>query len=141
MSNKKLKNSIIYLEIFGFAVVILLQWSLELYDLLPFFSGGSPTPVNWPEAGAESVAVLIVATIVIIWSRRALMRIRHLEELLHVCSHCKRIKTDDEWINIEEYLLDKTETRLSHGICADCLAKYYPDLIDSPVKTEIPPKN
>lgn len=131
MNNQKLKNTILYVEVVGFVFILLINWGLELFDLLPYFTDGQPTPVNWPEACVETATILAMAAIVIGWTRHALTRIRQLEGLVHVCSYCKKVEVNGRWISIEEYILDKTETFFSHGICKDCMAEHYPDLVDS----------
>jgi hypothetical protein len=140
MRDKYANSSIVLLEVFGFAVVLILQWGLVLVDMLPFYSGRKSTPINWIEDACESAGVLIVAVTVIVWTRNALARIRRLEGMLHVCSHCKRVQVDGRWIDFEEYVLDKTDTRLSHGICQACLAEHYPDLTDASPKPDISPR-
>ncbi len=54
-------------------------------------------------------------------------RIHGLENLLSICSHCKKIRkpdTDprdrDSWIQIESYLSQHSATIFSHGLCPDC---------------------
>lgn len=34
----------------------------------------------------------------------------------------------ENWMQIESYIHDHSEAQFSHGICPDCLRKYYPDL-------------
>lgn len=128
MNAGKLKSTIIYVEVIGFAFILALNWGLELFDLLPFFVGGDPTPVNWPEAGIETAGIMVMAVVVIGWSKRSLSRIRHLEGLLHICSFCKRIETKGRWIHVDDYVRERNETLVSHGICTECLAKHYPEL-------------
>jgi len=45
---------------------------------------------------------------------------------LSICAHCKRISTDDEWIGIETYVRDHTDTEFSHTICPRCERKHFP---------------
>lgn len=48
-------------------------------------------------------------------------RVRNLEELLPICSYCKRIRDErDRWNPVEEYLSEHTDRRLTHGVCPDC---------------------
>lgn len=51
-----------------------------------------------------------------------------LGEILSICSHCRKIRADNErWENIENYLHHKLEVDFSHGICPECRASYYSD--------------
>ncbi len=61
-------------------------------------------------------------------------KINTLETLLPICSSCKKIRVeggdpDDQqaWENLESYISDRTSSTFTHGICPDCLDKYYPD--------------
>ena len=48
-------------------------------------------------------------------------QLKSLEVLLPICSYCKQIRDDQQqWRPIERYLSERTESRLSHGICPDC---------------------
>jgi hypothetical protein len=60
--------------------------------------------------------------------------VHDLESLLPICASCKKIRrpgADPEqmgsWISIEAHLR-KDGSRLTHGICPDCMRKYYPDI-------------
>lgn len=64
----------------------------------------------------------------------ALARITQLEDILPICSHCKRIRLEDadprrqeSWVTIENYFSTKTQTLFSHGICPECFKKFYDD--------------
>ena len=51
--------------------------------------------------------------------------------LLPICAHCKKIRDDQGyWEQLESYLDRHSEIKFSHGICQDCLKKYYPDFCD-----------
>jgi hypothetical protein len=61
--------------------------------------------------------------------RDALTSVKLLSGLLPICASCKKIRDDrDRWRILEEYIGDHSEAQLSHGICPDCMQKYYPDL-------------
>ena len=49
---------------------------------------------------------------------------RVLEGLVISCSYCRRIRIKGaQWQHLENYLTKRIQTRFSHGICPDCLAK------------------
>ncbi|MBN1780139.1 hypothetical protein JW948_03370 [bacterium] len=55
-----------------------------------------------------------------------LMEIRQLRGLLPICMHCKNIRTEKGlWIRVENYIEAHSEAEFSHGICPDCIKKYY----------------
>jgi PAS domain S-box-containing protein len=57
--------------------------------------------------------------------------ITHLRDLLPICSHCKKIRDDKGyWQRVESYISQYTDAEFSHGICPDCVKKYYGDLDD-----------
>jgi hypothetical protein len=59
----------------------------------------------------------------------ALAEVKTLSGLLPICSHCKNIRDDKGyWRKIEEYIHKHSGTEFSHGICPECIKKYYPDL-------------
>jgi len=58
----------------------------------------------------------------------ALANIKTLSQLLPICSHCKKIRDDEGyWQQIEYYIHEHSGTQFSHGICPDCMQKYYSD--------------
>jgi len=64
----------------------------------------------------------------------ALSHIKKLEGILPICSNCKKIrlegtdpKKQDNWMQIESYISEKTEAQFSHSICPECMEKLYPD--------------
>ncbi len=49
-----------------------------------------------------------------------------LRRLVPICSHCRRVRDDQEfWQDVEAYLLKHTAVEFTHGICPDCLKKHY----------------
>lgn len=56
----------------------------------------------------------------------AMSKIKILRGLLPICSHCKKIRDDQGyWKQIETYIQEHSEAEFSHGICQECLEKYY----------------
>lgn len=54
--------------------------------------------------------------------------LRNLTGVVSICMHCKRVRNPSEqWDAIEKFLAARTELRFSHGICATCFAKHYPN--------------
>ncbi len=60
--------------------------------------------------------------------KAALAEVKQLSGLLPICSHCKKIRDDEGyWNQIESYITKHSDAKFSHGICQECLKKYYPD--------------
>ncbi len=63
--------------------------------------------------------------------RDAAQHIHVLQEILPICSICKKIRDDHGyWNQVEAYLADHVGTSFSHGICPDCMREHYPGLND-----------
>lgn len=63
---------------------------------------------------------------------KALDTIRQLEDILPICSHCKKIRRVGEdpakiesWQPMESYISEKTTAQFSHGICPECMSTFY----------------
>lgn len=55
-----------------------------------------------------------------------LMEIRQLRGLLPICMYCKNVRKDDGlWVKVEKYIEAHSDAEFSHGICPDCMKKYY----------------
>jgi CheY-like chemotaxis protein len=60
--------------------------------------------------------------------KEALKQVKQLSGLLPICSHCKKIRDDQGyWQQVEEYIRRHSEVRFSHGICPECVERYYPE--------------
>ena len=60
----------------------------------------------------------------------ALGQVRTLSGLLPICASCKKIRDEKGlWHEVEHYVRDHSEADFSHGICPDCAAKLYPDIL------------
>jgi hypothetical protein len=61
--------------------------------------------------------------------REALEQIKSLRGILPICMHCKKICDDrGYWNQLETYIRRYSEAQFRHGICPECLGKYYPEL-------------
>lgn len=55
-----------------------------------------------------------------------LNRVRHLEGLLPICSHCKRIRAEGgHWEAVEEYVSARSRAEFTHAVCPGCLAEHW----------------
>ncbi len=52
--------------------------------------------------------------------------VKVLSGLLPICSGCKKIRDDEGyWSQLELFIDSHSEARFSHGICPDCLERYF----------------
>lgn len=62
--------------------------------------------------------------------RRAIEEVRQLRGILPICMHCRKVRDEGSvWLALEEYLASHSELHFSHGLCDECLAKEYPELV------------
>ena len=62
--------------------------------------------------------------------QQALQNVKVLSGLLPICASCKKIRDDQGyWQDVAVYIRDHSEAEFSHGICPDCMAKLYPELV------------
>ena len=48
-------------------------------------------------------------------------QVRQLEEMMPICSYCKKIRADqDYWQQLEGYISERTGSDFSHSVCPDC---------------------
>jgi hypothetical protein len=53
-------------------------------------------------------------------------QVRNLEGILSICASCKRIRNEDgEYEQMESYISAHSEAMFSHGLCPDCVHKYF----------------
>jgi phosphoserine phosphatase RsbU/P len=51
----------------------------------------------------------------------ALAQVKQLQETLPICSHCKKIRDDENyWHQVDNYISRHTNTLFSHSVCPDC---------------------
>jgi len=69
--------------------------------------------------------------------RRALERLKILESLIPVCSHCKQIRDEDgSWREPEVYLREQLQVKFTHGICPACVQRLLPDYFSRPAASQ-----
>jgi hypothetical protein len=121
---KKIKgrNSILWIEAFGFSVLVAFSWLTEIFKIPHYLFSESFVP-NWHRAILRTIVVLLIWAWVYFLTRRLLKRLHHLEEFLRICSWCRKVGYNDEWLKLEDYFNSRFSTRTSHGMCPDCLKK------------------
>ena len=59
--------------------------------------------------------------------QEALGKIKTLSGLLPICAGCKKIRDDQGyWNQIEVYLKSHSEVDFTHGMCPECIKKWFP---------------
>jgi two-component system, response regulator PdtaR len=67
----------------------------------------------------------------------ALDNVKVLGGLLPICASCKKIRNDKGyWEAVEGYFSKHTEVQFSHGICPECIEKFYPEFRSKTSKKE-----
>ena len=63
--------------------------------------------------------------------QEALEKVKTLKGMVPICSHCKKIRDDKGfWNQLESYISRHSEAKFSHGICPECMTKFYEDFDD-----------
>ncbi|WP_310599912.1 hypothetical protein [Desulfobulbus sp.] len=109
--------------------VIALSWFDEILDIPHLLLGSVATPINWRESTFESIVIAIVGGLIIRHTYKLLTRIGYLESILPVCASCRQIRMDPAfWNDIKQFVQERAANEFTHGICPDCIEKYYPEL-------------
>ncbi|PKL37565.1 MAG: hypothetical protein CVV44_14550 [Spirochaetae bacterium HGW-Spirochaetae-1] len=125
MTKKAITKRILLYELFGFTLIVVFLWLSETADLPHTFFGAPATPVNIVESAYESGMVLAMAIFVLSFTWRQLSHVKYLEGFLPVCSFCKKIRVQDSWIPIDEFIQNNTAAEISHSLCDDCMKAQY----------------
>lgn len=125
MSKVYLRRKVLGYEAAGFALIVIMIWADEIFDLPHLLLGAPATPVNWRECIAESVFVILFALAVRTLTTRLLERVRHLEGSIPVRTCCRRIQVYTGWITMEDYVKKFSEADVSVGMCPACAAEHY----------------
>jgi hypothetical protein len=101
------------------------------------FTLGRPTGPTPSWAQALEFGTFMVAAYGLVWihdlsTRQAQAELAELRQLLSMCSWCRRIRDQDEWVTPEQYLAERGDRRLSHGLCPSCLQENFPAQTPTP---------
>ena len=51
-------------------------------------------------------------------------QVKQLSGLLPICSHCKKVRDDQNyWQQVELYIAKRTDAKFTHSYCPDCFNK------------------
>lgn len=115
-------SPILWVEAAAFCLLIVLSWLTEAVRIPHLLYNENFIP-NYHRAILRSVVILLIWFWVYRATRQLLRRLHHLEEFLRVCSWCRRVCHDGEWLGMEDYFNSRFDTKTTHGMCPDCLQK------------------
>ena len=90
-----------------------------------------PGGVLWMSIANRILIVFMIwmTAILVLRYKQKQAEIKVLRELLPICASCKRIRDiQGYWKDLVQYIEQHSEMQFTHGICSDCLAKWYPEL-------------
>src|SRR5215469_6457499 len=119
---KRRRNSILWVETGGFSLVIVMSWLTEVFRIPHYLFGESFVP-NWHRAILRTLVIGLIWAWVYWITRRLLKRLHYLEDFLRICSWCRKVCHDEEWLGLEAFFNSKFSMRTSHGMCPECLKK------------------
>ena len=125
---RKITKGVLFYELLGFCLLMLFTWVDEILDLSHLLWHAPSTPINYIELLQESAVIILLGSFIIYRSISYLRHIHYLEGFIRMCSHCRKVELDGKWISLEELVDNQTESKFTHGICKDCLKKYYSDI-------------
>jgi hypothetical protein len=122
---KTLVKRITQLIVIAFVGVVAFSWINEIYDLPYLVYQAPPTPVNYFEAWMETGWAMFVMLLVLSSTQALLKQIRYMEGFLPVCSFCKKIRVEHDWVPIEHYLHEHSRVKMTHSLCPVCAKEHY----------------
>jgi len=131
MEKEQLIKRIVGIEIIGFLSIIVIIWLDEFFDLPHIMFDASATPANYSESIFESTLILLLALTIIFLTHNILQRLKFFEGLLPICSFCKKIRSKDRWIPIEQYISSHSKADFTHGLCPKCVEKNYGNIMEN----------
>lgn len=121
--NKKSARSILRRENLGFAAILVCVWLVEFLHV-PHLLYGEPPVFNVMRGVFRTILIGAIWLWVHFHTRRLLRRLHELEEFLHVCSWCRKVGHEEQWLTMEEYFDSQLATETSHGICPECARRH-----------------
>jgi len=120
LTKRKILGAAVIFQIAGYLALIFLIVGNEVLDIPHAVFGSPETPTNRAEVLLETAIIVVLGTVSIAISIRHIRRIRFLEGFLPVCSVCRKIRSGEDWMTLEEYMNEHSEALLSHSLCPGC---------------------
>src|ERR1700761_6500224 len=115
-------SSILWVEAIAFSLLIGLSWLTEAIRL-PHLLYGEDFHPNWTRAFLRMLVIVLIWAWVYLATRQLLKRLHYLEEFVRVCSWCRNVCHDGQWLAMEKFFDSKFDTKTTHGMCPACLRK------------------
>lgn len=129
MRNRHIRSIFIW-QISILILFLALTFMNEFIDLPHFLFNDKAT--TWSqrlgEISIEVFIFIIVVSVEMFLSRALMLRIKILEGFLPICANCKKIRTQEQWEQIESYISKNSLVQFSHSLCPECQVKLYPEL-------------
>jgi sigma-B regulation protein RsbU (phosphoserine phosphatase) len=100
----------------SYTYVIMLTGHSKREDFLTGVRAGVDAFLTKPLDGALLEAQLTIASRIVGLQDHT----KRLESIMTVCSYCKKVRSDDEWMPMEQYVKEELKTLPSHTFCPTC---------------------
>lgn len=131
---KRRADSILVKQTVAFASLIAFSWATEILHVPVLF--GAPAQFIWTRVLTRTLVLLAVWAWMHWTTKRLLRRLHHLEEFVHVCSWCRKVGSDKQWLTMEDYFGQRLSARTTHGICPECAQAALRPLPSNPAASE-----
>jgi hypothetical protein len=125
MTKSKITKKLMAYQLAAFGLLLFLIVGDEAFDFPHTVFGAPATPINWRESCIEGGYILALCVFSVYLTWRLVTQVKYLEGFLPICMHCKKIRVNDEWQPLEQYLGEHSAAELSHGLCPECLQTHY----------------
>jgi hypothetical protein len=117
------RNPFVYVafwQMMTFLILILAVWAVEYQEIATVvYKAGEDKPdllrAIWLTFGIVCIALIIIG-------HTYLQQKRIINNMLSVCSRCRKVQVNkDYWESMEDYLYDISPSDITHGLCPECL--------------------
>jgi hypothetical protein len=123
MESKLRLTKIVMYQNLGFLAIIVLCYLDELLELPTLIFAQHPLDLMFRRSMLEMLLFMAVWLVVSGSTGRLLKRVEHLEAFVRLCSWCRRVECEGEWMRLEDFMKRGFHTSTTHGICPECLQR------------------
>lgn len=127
MQVHKSGSKVLWVECFGFGLILLLAWVNKVVDLPSLLVGGDTHASKWRDSAMETFLILLIWAFVHSLTQRLVARLHYLEGMLRVCAWCRKVGHGSRWVQLEQYFAEDFKIGTTHGVCPECLKKLEED--------------
>ena len=104
------------------------HWYMDRGYVVARDANGTPSRIRGivVDLGREARAGNKVETLVRILSENA----KQEGAVVPLCASCRRVESDGQWLPFQQDLSRMAGLPVSHGLCAECLRRLYPEIAD-----------